>query len=312
MMKPVLSTEIPGLARFATGKVRDVYDLGDTLLIVTTDRISAYDSVMPTGIPNKGRVLTQLSRYWFLRLSPFITNHYITVQMDYITLRLAEAGVEVTSSLRKMLDGRSMLVLKTKVYPVECVVRGYLAGSLFSAYRDAGGAQHPVTIHGVELPAGLRESEQLPQPLFTPSTKAASGHDENIGMAELVRIVGQPTASALEKASLTIYTSAAEHARRNGIIIADTKFEFGMHQGSLTLVDEVLTPDSSRFWDDKTYEPGRPQASFDKQYLRDWLVQSGWNKEPPAPELPADVVANTAARYCEAYRRITGSELETA
>jgi len=309
MTNIVLSTNIPGLPRFATGKVRDVYDLGRSLLIVATDRISAFDVVMPTGIPDKGKVLTQLSRFWFLHLRPFIANHYITADPAFIQARLTEAGAVLDSETRAQLAGRSMLVLKAEVYPVECVVRGYISGSLWSEYRAAGGPERAVTIHGIELPAGLRESDRLPEPLFTPATKATTGHDENIGMAEMREIVGTEDAEAMRRASLDIYRLAAERALRNGIIIADTKFEFGIHNGTLTLVDEVLTPDSSRFWDAATWTPGQPQPSFDKQFVRDWLISIGWNREPPAPELPADVVQGTASRYREAYRRITGTPL---
>ena len=309
MTAPVLTTEIPGLKRFTTGKVRDVYDLGDTLLLVATDRISAFDVVMPNGIPDKGRVLTQLSRFWFRRLRPLVSTHTITFDTFFITDRLAEAGATVTPEIRTMLAGRSMLAVKAKAFPVECVVRGYLAGSLWKEYRQAGGEREPVTLHGIALPAGLRESDRLPQPIFTPATKAASGHDENISLEEAARVVGEETARDLAETSITLYTAAAAHARRHGIIIADTKFEFGLHAGALTLIDEVLTPDSSHFWDEEIYMPGRPQPSYDKQYVRDWLEASGWNKEPPAPTLPDDVVARTAEKYREAYRRIVGHPL---
>ncbi|MGC8668510.1 MAG: phosphoribosylaminoimidazolesuccinocarboxamide synthase [Chthonomonadales bacterium] len=305
----VLSTHIPNLPKRGSGKVRDIYDLGANLLIVTTDRISAFDVVMPNGIPHKGRVLTHLSRFWFLQLRPYVANHYITFDTHYICAQLAEVGVDVTPELRTQLHGRSMLVLKAEVFPIECVVRGYLSGSLWAEYRQAGGEQHAVTLHGIELPGGMRESERLPEPLFTPATKEATGHDINIGMAEMRRIVGSEDAETLRHLSLEIYRLAAARALRNGIIIADTKFEFGVHNGGIILIDEVLTPDSSRFWDAATYTPGRPQPSFDKQYLRDWLVQSGWNKEPPAPTLPKEVVERTSAKYLEAYRRITGEAL---
>ena len=310
MTTPVLSTDIPGLPRFMTGKVRDVYDMGDSLLLIATDRISAYDVVMPNGIPDKGRVLTQISRFWFLQLRPFIANHYITADIDYISARLTEKGVKVTTELRRQLNGRTMLTLKAKVFPVECVVRGYLAGSLWKEYVDGGGETHSVTIHGIELPAGLKESDRLPEPIFTPATKAQTGHDENISLKEMTAIVGSEDARELKRASLEIYRTASARALSNGIIIADTKFEFGIHKGgALTLVDEVLTPDSSRFWDRSTYQPGVSQPSFDKQYVRDWLSASGWNKEPPAPALPDEVVAGTAMRYREAYRRVVGEAL---
>lgn len=309
MTEPLLTTDIRGLPRYATGKVRDIYDLGHTLLIVTTDRISAYDVIMPNGIPDKGRVLTALSRFWFLHLRPFIANHYITADTSYIEGRLAEKGVNVTPSMHQQLAGRSMVVLKANVFPVECVVRGYVAGSLWKEYVEADGPERGAEIHGVSLPAGLREADRLPEPIFTPATKAASGHDQNISMAEMRSMVGTPDAEAMREASLNIFRRASERAAKSGLLLADTKFEFGIHNGTLTLVDEVLTPDSSRYWDAAAWQPGRPQDSFDKQYLRDWLTQSGWNREPPAPNLPADVVRNTASRYREAYRRITGEEI---
>ncbi len=309
MTSVILSSEIPGLPMTAKGKVRDIYDLGRTLLIVTTDRISAYDVVMPNGIPDKGRVLTGLSRFWFLQLRPFVANHYVTYDIDFIEARLLESGVELDFHKRQQLAGRTMLVLKADVFPVECVVRGYLAGSLWKEYVDAGGPSGPVTLHGIGLPGGLRESDRLPESIFTPATKATTGHDENISFAEMVNIIGATDAKILRTTSLDIYRLAAERAMRNGLIIADTKFEFGIHNGSVMLIDEALTPDSSRFWDAATYTPGRSQPSFDKQYLRDWLTQSGWNREPPAPDLPDEVVRNTGAKYREAYRRITGEEL---
>jgi phosphoribosylaminoimidazole-succinocarboxamide synthase len=302
----VLSTDIPGVKRFSTGKVRDVYDLGDTVLIVTTDRISAFDSVMPNGIPDKGSVLTRLSRFWFRTLRPVVANHYITADEGYILSKLAACGATVDADLRKMLAGRSMLAVKTRIFPIECVVRGYIAGSLWQEYRQAGGPDRAVKVHGREFPAGLRESDRLPEPIFTPSTKAETGHDQNIDMDQMRRIVGDEWAEALERTSITLYKAASEWARPRGILIADTKFEFGLHAGALTLSDEALTPDSSRFWDAAAYEPGRSQPSFDKQYLRDWLVASGWNKEPPAPQLPPDVVQQTAEKYREALRRIAG------
>jgi phosphoribosylaminoimidazole-succinocarboxamide synthase len=284
MKEPLLTSDIPGMTLASRGKVRDIYDLGQTLLIVTTDRISAFDVIMPNGIPDKGRVLTELSRYWFLQLRPFLANHYITSDWQFIANQLTEAGVKVTPDLGRQLGGRSMLVLKANVFQVECVVRGYIAGSLWKEYVEAGGPATGATLHGIAVPAGLRESDRLPEPIFTPATKATSGHDENISFAEMERLVGGDDAAAM-------------------------RF---VHQGILTLVDEALTPDSSRYWAAANYEPGRPQDSFDKQYLRDWLLQSGWNREPPAPQLPADVVRNTAAKYREAYRRVTGEDLPDA
>lgn len=300
---------IPGLVPLARGKVREVYDLGRELLIVASDRVSAFDSVMPTPIPHKGRVLTSLSRFWFRKLRPFVVTHYITTDIQYIADALQSAGVSVGPDLAASLEGRSMLAVRAEMLPVECVVRGYLAGSLWAEYRSAGGPERAVEIHGIHLPAGLRESDQLPEPLFTPATKAETGHDENISFDAMARLIGKDLAEQVRRVSTTVYMEAARLARERGVIIADTKFEFGLHNGVLTLADEVLTPDSSRFWDAATYAPGKPQESFDKQYLRDWLVESGWNKEPPAPALPEDVVKGTTNRYLEAYRRITGHEL---
>jgi phosphoribosylaminoimidazole-succinocarboxamide synthase len=253
--------------------------------------------------------LTQLSRFWFLQLRPFIGNHYITADIHYICARLAEQGVRITPELRTKLTGRSMLVLKAEVFPIECVVRGYLAGSLWKEYVEAGGEFRSVILYGHKLPERLRLGDRLPEPIFTPATKATSGHDQNISLKQMRAMIGTEDADAMAEISLEIYRFAAERALRNGIIIADTKFEFGIHNGSLTLVDEVLTPDSSRFWDTAAYSPGKPQPSFDKQFVRDWLENSGWNKEPPAPRLPDDIVWRTAEKYREAYRRITGEEL---
>ncbi|MCX6360542.1 MAG: phosphoribosylaminoimidazolesuccinocarboxamide synthase [Armatimonadetes bacterium] len=306
MSTPVLTTDLPGLPRFATGKVRDVYDLGDSLLLVVSDRISAFDCVMPNGVPDKGRVLTQMSLYWFRALRPLVATHCITTDLDFICARVAEAGCTVTDETRSMLAGRSMLAVKAEMFPVECVVRGYLAGSLWGEYKAAGGPGRDALVHELALPAGLRECDKLPEPILTPSTKAETGHDMNIGMEEMRAIVGPETAARLAEVSVDIYKAAADRALTRGIIIADTKFELGLHKGSLTLADEALTPDSSRFWDAGLYEPGRSQPSFDKQYLRDWLTASGWNKEPPAPSLPDDVVQRTADKYREAYQRITG------
>lgn len=309
MTATLLTSDIPGLPRFATGKVRDVYDLGDTLLLVTSDRISAFDVVMPNAIPHKGRVLTQLSRFWFRHLRPVVPTHYITCDEDYISDRIQEAGGSLSAEQRNGLLGRCMLGLKTKAFPIECVVRGHLAGSLWKEYVQAGGAHSDVELHGYEFPGGLAESERLLHPIFTPATKAETGHDQNISVEEAAAIVGADTVRELERFSLALYTSAAERGARNGIIIADTKFEFGLHQGIITLIDEALTPDSSRFWDADVYQPGRSQPSYDKQFVRDWLVGSGWQKEPPAPELPPDVVARTSEKYTEAYRRIVGRPL---
>lgn len=304
-----MTTDISGLKRFAQGKVRDVYDLGDSLLLITTDRISAFDSVMANGIPDKGRVLTQLSRYWFRHLRPLVPTHYITCDIDFIASRLTEAGVEVTEELKAMLQGRATLGVKAQAFPVECVVRGYLAGSLWKEYKQAGGETQAVVLHDIALPAGLRESDRLPEPIFTPANKAESGHDENISLAQASAVIGEETAQELARISVALYRAAAERALRRGLIIADTKFEFGLHGGAITLIDEALTPDSSRFWDEDAYEPGRSQASYDKQFVRDWLEQSGWNKEPPGPTLPNDVVERTAAKYRDAYQRLVGAPL---
>jgi len=309
LIPPVLTTSIPGLKSFATGKVRDVYDLGDSLLLIATDRISAFDVVMANGIPDKGRVLTQLSRHWFRHLRPLVPTHYITCDAEFIASRLREAGVSVTDETRAMLTGRAMLGVKAQAFPVECVVRGYLAGSLWKEYQQAGGETRSIVLHDIELPAGLRESDRLPAPLFTPATKAESGHDENISHAQAARILGEETVQELERISLALYAAASERALHRGILIADTKFEFGLHGGVITLIDEALTPDSSRFWDQAAYVPGRSQPSYDKQFVRDWLEQSGWKKEPPGPQLPLEVVEQTAGKYREAYLRLVGSTL---
>ncbi len=307
-MPVVTYTHIPGLPEPKRGKVRDIYDLGDQLLIVATDRISAFDVVLPNGIPDKGRVLTQLSLYWFERTQHIVPNHLVSADVDAMAEAVAAAGGQVDSSVREMLDGRSMLVVKAKPYPIECVVRGYLAGSLWKEYVQAGGREQPVTLHGISLPAGLRESDRLEEPVFTPATKAEVGHDENISLEQAVQIAGE-VARELARLSVEIYRFAREDAVQKGIIIADTKFEFGEKDGRILLIDEVLTPDSSRFWAVDDYVPGRSQPSFDKQYVRDWLESTGWDKTPPAPDLPDEVVAKTAEKYREAYRRITGKTL---
>lgn len=309
MSQPVLSTEIPGLKKFISGKVRDVYDLGDTLLLVASDRISAFDVIMPNGIPDKGRVLTQLARFWFRTLRPIAVTHYITCDDSFIADSITRAGGQLSDSLSASLAGRATLGIKATAFPVECVVRGYIAGSLWKEYCHAGGREKAVTLHGYDLPAGLLESDRLPQPIFTPATKAESGHDENISVERAGEILGIDTALELQRTSLALYSAASDLAASHGIILADTKFEFGMHNGVLTLIDEALTPDSSRFWDAAIYEPGRSQPSYDKQFVRDWLEASGWKKEPPAPTLPAEVVEGTRAKYLEAFERITGSSL---
>ena len=284
------------------GKVRDTYDLGDLLLMVTTDRLSAFDVVLPTGIPDKGAVLTLLSAFWFDRLRDIVPNHLVAVVGDVET----RDGAPLPAWAKELppeFSRRSMIVRKAERIDVECIVRGYLSGSAWAEY------QRSQSIGGMPLPAGLRESDSFPEPIFTPSTKADTGHDVNISTDQLTDLIGPELVQRLADTSLAIYRAAAEHARGRGIIIADTKLEFGFVDGRLTLIDEVLTPDSSRFWDLETYQPGRPQPSFDKQFVRDWLNQSGWNHEPPAPELPPEIVAATAAKYREAYRRLTGRSL---
>jgi phosphoribosylaminoimidazole-succinocarboxamide synthase len=294
-MTPVVSqTEFPGLKLRGRGKVRDIYDLGDRLLIVATDRLSAFDVVLPTPIPDKGKVLTQLSMFWFEKLASVVPHHVITA-----TNFSGELAPYADS-----LEGRAMLVRRTEPVPIECVVRGYISGSGWKDY------QKTAAICGIPLPAGLRESDRLPQPIFTPSTKAVTGHDENISFDETVARIGRPLAEQLRDTSLEIYRGAAEHASARGIIIADTKFEFGLIGGQLIWIDEALTPDSSRFWPADLYAPGKAQPSFDKQFVRDYLERIGWNKQPPAPALPPDVVSGTTNKYREAYQRITGHPLD--
>jgi phosphoribosylaminoimidazole-succinocarboxamide synthase len=291
----ILETSLPGIEQFSQGKVRDVYRVGDRLLIVATDRISAFDFILPTGIPDKGRVLTQMSVFWFDLLRDVTATHFLTADVkDYP----AELG-----PFSAQLEGRSMLVKLAEMVPIECVARGYLAGSGWKEYRKDG------TVCGIPLPAGLKESNRLPEPIFTPSTKAQTGHDENISFERMVSIVGSDVARQLRDLTLAIYTRAAAYAETRGILIADTKFEFGFIDGKLILGDEVLTPDSSRFWPRETYEVGRAQNSYDKQYVRDYLEEIRWNKQPPAPELPLAVAQRTSEKYREAYRLLTGREL---
>ena len=290
MPDAMLSTSLPFPVR--RGKVRDVYDLGNELLIVATDRISAFDCIMPNGIPDKGRILTALSLFWFEKFRGEFENHLIAADVAHhpATLRPYAAQIE----------GRSMLVRKAQVVPIECVARGYLAGSGWKEYQQAQ------TVCGIKLPAGLRQCDKLREPIFTPATKEESGHDINIAYEEAARRVGEAMAAALRERTLALYSRAAEFAASRGIIIADTKFEFGVFDGRLILVDEVLTPDSSRFWPAESYQPGHDQPSFDKQFVRNWLESQPWDKTPPAPALPRDVVEGTRQRYLEAYRRITG------
>jgi phosphoribosylaminoimidazole-succinocarboxamide synthase len=298
LLDPVLiQTDFPDLQLHASGKVRDVYELdNERLLFVATDRISAFDYVLATGIPHKGRVLTQISLFWFNFLSDIVPHHLITADVNRYPQNLHKYADQ--------LHGRSMVVQRAQMFPVECVVRGYLSGSAWKEYKATG------KVCGIELPAGLRESDAFPQPIFTPSTKASSGHDENISFAKMCEIVGAETASTLRDLTLRVYKKAADYARQRGIIIADTKFEFGRTVKGITLADEVLTPDSSRFWPADKYAPGGPQESYDKQYVRDYLEEFRWNKQPPAPSLPAEVALRTSEKYLDAYRQITGNKLD--
>ena len=295
MKEPLLKLELKGIKKIKSGKVREIFDLGDHLLFVATDRISAFDCIMPNGIPRKGEILTQLSYFWFDQTSAILPNHLAGRQGD-----------PLPKSLQKFADklaGRSMIVKKSQPLAIECVVRGYLAGSGWKEYQQVG------AVCGVRLPGGLKESSELPEPIFTPATKAESGHDENISFNEACRLVTTTIAQQARTFSLAIYRHAREHALRRGIIIADTKFEFGLLDGKLILIDEALTPDSSRFWPADKYEAGRSQPSFDKQFVRDYLETLKWNKTPPAPALPPEVVRKTKEKYLEAYERLTGRKL---
>lgn len=291
----IFYTEIDGLRLARRGKVRDIYDVGDALVFVATDRLSAFDHVLPDPIPDKGKVLSQLSAFWFGQLESIVPHHVITTDV--------EAFPEKLRAYRNQLAGRATLVRKLEMLPIECVVRGYLAGSGWEEYRERR------TVCGIELPAGLEESSRLPEPIFTPATKAQDGHDENIPFAEAQRLVGAERAVELRELSLRLYDRGAEHARARGVIIADTKFEFGLDGDRLVLADEVLTPDSSRFWPADEYAPGRGQPSYDKQFVRDYLESVGWNKEPPVPELPREIVAGTRERYLRIFRILTGQPL---
>ena len=297
--QPLLDTQLDGLSLVRRGKVRDVYAAGDALILVATDRISAFDYVLGSGIPDKGRVLNQLSAFWFARTGHIVPNHLISTDVaDYP----AEAR-----TFARQLEGRSMLCRATAPLPVECVARGYISGSGWKDYRATG------EICGIPLPMGLRESDRLPQPIFTPATKAESGHDENISEAAAAAVVGADLLARLKRLTMELYAHGVAHAESRGIILADTKFEFGLTaDGELLLIDEMMTPDSSRYWPKDTYHPGGPQPSFDKQYVRDYLESIKWNKQPPVPSLPPDVVANTREKYLDAYRRLTGRELEVA
>ncbi len=292
----LLKTNFPDLELFASGKVRDVYSIGkDRLLFIATDRISAFDYVLASGIPLKGKVLTQMSLFWFEFLKGTVSNHVVTANVDQYPPELQK--------YRDQLSGRSMLVVRAEMFPVECVARGYLSGSGWKEYKATG------SVSGIKLPVGLRESDKLPEPIFTPATKATTGHDENISFAQMQNIIGQDLATKLRDLTLKIYSTAANYASGRGIIIADTKFEFGKTEEGIVLADEVLTPDSSRFWPADQYKPGATQESFDKQYVRDYLEEIRWNKQPPAPALPVSVVAKTSEKYVDAYRKLTGREL---
>jgi phosphoribosylaminoimidazole-succinocarboxamide synthase len=292
----ILQTDFPELEMYASGKVRDIYRVdNERLLFVATDRISAFDYVLASGIPKKGKVLTQLSLFWFDFLKDIVPNHLVTADVKQYPANLQPRA--------EQLRGRSMLVMKAEMVAIECVARGYLSGSGWKEYQKTG------EVCGIKLPTGLRESDKLPEPIFTPASKAASGHDENISFAEMVKRIGPEMSNKLRDLTLKIYQTAADYAKTRGIIIADTKFEFGTTPKGIVLADEVLTPDSSRFWPVEKYSSGKAQESFDKQYVRDYLEQIRWDKKPPAPGLPADVAANTSAKYVEAYRLLTGHDL---
>jgi phosphoribosylaminoimidazole-succinocarboxamide synthase len=293
----LLHTEFPNLQLHASGKVRDVYRLdADRLLFVATDRISAFDYILATGIPHKGHVLTQISLFWFDFLKDVVPNHLITADISKYPPEIRQYADQ--------LRGRSMVVMNADMVPVECVVRGYISGSAWKEYKASG------KVCGIELPQGLRESDQLPEPIFTPATKATTGHDENISFDQMVHLVGAPLSEELRHLTLQVYKKAADYARQRGIIIADTKFEFGRTPKGVTLADEVLTPDSSRFWPADRYQPGRAQDSYDKQYVRDYLEEIRWNKQPPAPSLPTEVARKTSEKYLEGYEQLTGRKLD--
>jgi len=291
-----MKTDLSGVKLHGRGKVRDIYDLGDHFLIVATDRLSAFDVVLPSPIPNKGKVLTQMSAFWFDRFKDVVPNHVVSTDVGKYPQNLHQ--------FRNQLQGRSMLVKKAKVFPVECVARGFLTGSGLKDYNKTG------SVCGIKLPPGLRDSDRLPEPIFTPATKAETGHDENVSEEQAAKIIGQDTVRRLKELTLQLYSRGVEYARTRGIIVCDTKFEFGLIDGRISIVDEMLTPDSSRFWPADQYSPGKPQPSFDKQFVRDYLEKIGWNKQPPAPELPDDIVKATSAKYVEALRLLTGHDLQ--
>jgi len=295
MNEPLLELDLAGIKKIKSGKVREMFDLGDRLLMVASDRISAFDVVMPNGIPRKGEVLTQISFFWFERFASWMPNHLLAGANDPLPKNLERQA--------QKLERRCMIVKKARPLPIECVVRGYLAGSGWAEYRKQQ------TVCGIQLPAGLQESSELAEPIFTPATKAETGHDENISFEAACEIAGAEVTAKARNASIRLYREAREYARQRGIIIADTKFEFGIYEGQLILIDEVLTPDSSRFWPADQYAPGRGQPSFDKQFVRDYLATLQWDKTPPAPSLPDDVVSKTTEKYLEAYERLTGRKL---
>jgi phosphoribosylaminoimidazole-succinocarboxamide synthase len=294
MAEPLLDIDLPGIKLFKKGKVRNVFDLGDSLLLVASDRISAFDSVMPNGIPDKGAILTQISLFWFEFTKKIVKNHVIESNVDRFPAAL--------KPFKKLLEKRSIIGKKAELIPVECVIRGYLSGSGWKDYQRSG------SICGIKLPPSMKESEKLPEPIFTPTTKAESGHDQNITEKEVVDAVGKETASFIKSKTIEVYRTCADFAEQKGIIIADTKFEFGFCNGEIILIDEILTPDSSRFWPRDRYKAGQSQPSYDKQFLRDYLESIKWNKEPPAPVLPPEVVEKTREKYLEAFKRITGKE----
>jgi len=293
--QPLLQLDLPGIPKIRSGKVREIFDLGHAFLLVASDRISAFDVIMPNGIPRKGEVLTQISHFWFEKFASLVPNHLLAGANDPLPANL--------QPFADQLARRCMIVKKAKPLAIECIVRGYLSGSGLKEYRKSQ------TVCGIQLPAGLTESAELPEPIFTPSTKAEAGHDENISFDEACKIVGTDLATQARDLSLMIYKAGRDYARQRGIIIADTKFEFGVFEGKLILIDEVLTPDSSRFWPADQYTPGKGQPSFDKQFVRDYLETLTWDKTPPGPTLPADVVAKTSAKYLEAYEKLTGKKL---
>jgi phosphoribosylaminoimidazole-succinocarboxamide synthase len=296
-LKVLLNIDIPGIKLFKKGKVRNVFDLGDKLLLVASDRISAFDSVMPNGIPDKGKILTQISAFWFKFTKKIVDNHMITADINEFPKE-----IKIHEDIKKVLDKRSMLGKKTESIDIECVARGYLSGSAWKEYKESD------SVCGIKLPAGLKESDKLPETIFTPATKAASGHDINISEKEMKDKIGKEDGDFLKNKTLEIYNTCRDYADSKGIIIADTKFEFGKSEGKIILIDEILTPDSSRFWPKDTYKPGGTQPSYDKQFVRDYLISIKWDKEPPAPRLSEEVVIKTREKYLEAYKRLTGKK----